>query len=231
MKLLSTGVQGLDELLNGGVPEKHMIVVIGGMGTGKTTLALQFLMNGLHNGEKAVYMSLEEQETEIKDSAKTFGWDIQHFIDNGTLALIRLDPNDIKTTLTRIKSEMPGLIKKFGATRLVVDSITLFEMMFSDEAERRLNLFELFSLLKDTGVTALVTSEADKNLVYASRYGLVEYISDGVITLRYVRPDELRDVKLAVEVVKMRRHKHSRGIKPYDIMDNGLVVHSESEVF
>ena len=57
---------------------------------------------------------------------------------------------------------MPGLIKKFGATRLVVDSITLFEMMFADEAERRLNLFELFSLLKDTGVTALITSEADK---------------------------------------------------------------------
>jgi KaiC domain protein len=213
------------------VPEKHMITVIGGMGTGKTTIALQFLMNGLRNGEKVVYMSLEEQGGEIKDSALAYGWDIQHYIDSGTLALIRLDPNDIKTTLTRIKSEMPGLIKKFGATRLVVDSITLFEMMFVDEAERRLNLFELFSLLKETGVTALITSEADKKLVYASRYELVEYISDGVIILRYVRPDELRDVKLAVEVVKMRRHRHSRSIKPYDITDSGLVVHSESEVF
>ncbi len=70
MKLLSTGIVGLDELLNGGVPEKHMIAVIGGMGTGKTTMALQFLMNGLMNGEKAVYMSLEEQEFEIKESAK-----------------------------------------------------------------------------------------------------------------------------------------------------------------
>lgn len=231
MKLLSTGVQGLDEQLNGGVPERHMIAVIGGMGTGKTTIALQFLVSGLKNGEKAVYMSLEEQESEIKESARAYGWDLQYYIDNGTLALIRLDPNDIKTTLTRIKSEMPGLIKKFGATRLVVDSITLFEMMFIDEAERRLNLFELFSLLKDTGVTALVTSEANSEMFYASRYGLVEYISDGVIILRYVRPDELRDVKLAVEVVKMRRHKHSRSIKPYNITDNGIVVHSESEVF
>jgi KaiC domain protein, AF_0351 family len=231
MKLLSTGIQGLDELLNGGVPEKHMISVIGGMGTGKTTLALQFLMSGLQNGERAVYMSLEEQEDAIKESADSYGWDIQRYIDNGTLALIRLDPNDIKTTLTRIKSELPGLIRTFGATRLVMDSITLFEMMFCDEAERRLNLFELFAIFKDTGVTALVTSEADKNLFYASRYGLVEYISDGVIVLRYVRPDALRDVKLAAEVVKMRRHKHSRGIKPYDITDSGLVVHSESEVF
>ncbi|OPY25991.1 MAG: DNA repair and recombination protein RadB [Methanocella sp. PtaU1.Bin125] len=231
MKLLSTGIIGLDELLNGGVPEKHMIAVIGGMGTGKTTLALQFLVNGLKNGEKAVYISLEEQEAEIKESARSYGWDIQHYIDNGTLALIRLDPNDMKTTLTRIKSELPGLIKKFGATRLVLDSITLFEMMFNDDAERRLNLFELSSLLKDTGVTAMVTSEADKEYAYSSRYSLVEYISDGVITLRYVRPDELRDVKLAIEVVKMRRHKHSRSIKPYDISNEGLVVHSESEVF
>ncbi len=231
MKMLRTGIQGLDELLNGGVPEKHMIAVIGDMGTGKTTIALQFLMQGLKNGERAVYMSLEEQESEIKESAGSYGWDIQKYIDNGSLALIRLDPNDVKTTLTRIKNEMPGLIKKFGAARLVVDSITLFEMMFADEAERRLNLFEMFSLLKDTGVTALITSEASRDGVYASRYGLVEYVSDGVIILRYVRPDELRDVKLAVEVVKMRRHKHSRSIKPYDITDEGLVVHSESEVF
>lgn len=231
MKLLNTGIQGLDELLQGGFPEKHMIVVVGGMGTGKTTLALQFLINGLKSGEKAVYMSLEEQEAEIKESARGFGWDLQTYIDNGTLALIRLDPNDIKTTLTRIKTEMPGLIKQFGATRLIVDSITLFEMMFTDEAERRLNLFELFALFKDTGVTALVTSEAARDNVYTSRYGLVEYVADGVIILRYVRPDELRDVKLAAEVVKMRRHKHSRSIKPYDITNEGLVVHSESEVF
>jgi KaiC domain protein len=190
------------------------------MGTGKTTMALQFLMNGLMNGEKAVYMSLEEQESEIKESASAYGWDIQKYIDNGSFALIRLDPNDIKTTLMRIKNEMPGLIKKFGATRLVMDSVTLFEMMFTDDSERRLNLFEIFSLLKDTGVTAMITSEADKESLYASRYGLVEYVSDGVIILRYVRPDELRDVKLAVEVVKIRRHKHSRH-QAHDITNDG----------
>ena len=231
MNLLSTGVRGLDELLQGGFPEKHMIVVVGGMGTGKSTLALQFLVNGLKNGEKSVYMSLEERETEIVDSAKGYGWDLQAFIDNNSLILIRLDPNDIKTTLARIKNEMPRLIKTFGATRLVIDSITLFEMMFSDEAERRLNLFEMFAILKETGVTALITSEASRTDAYSSRYGLVEYVADGVIILRYVRPDQLRDVKLAAEVVKMRRHRHSRSIKPYDITDEGIAVHSESEVF
>ncbi|MCD1296065.1 KaiC domain-containing protein [Methanocella sp. CWC-04] len=231
MKLLSTGVNGLDELLHGGFPEKHMVVVFGGMGTGKSTLALQFIVNGLMKGEKTVYMSLEERENEIVESARGFGWDIQSFIDNNMLILIRLDPNDIKSTLSRIKNEMPKLIKSFGASRLVIDSITLFEMMFSDEAERRLNLFEIFAILKETGVTALITSEAAREDSYSTRYGLVEYVADGVIMLRYVRQDELRDVKLAVEVVKMRRHNHSRSIKPYDITNEGIVVHSESEVF
>lgn len=231
MRLLSTGIRGLDELMNGGVPEKHMIAVIGGMGTGKTTVALQFLMSGLANGEKAVYLSLEEQESEIRESARAFGWDIQRYVDNGRLALIRLDPNDVKATLDRIKNELPAQIEKFGASRLVVDSITLFEMMFVEESDRRLNLFDLVRLLKETGVTALITSEAAKDLIYASRYGLIEYVADCVVILRYVRPDELRDVKLAIEVVKMRRHRHSRSIKPYDITDSGMVVHSESEVF
>jgi len=233
MKLLSTGINGLDELLNGGIPEKHMIIVFGGMGTGKSTLALQFITDGLKKGEKAVFISLEEEEREIIESAKGYGIDLQPYMQKGkeSLVLYKLDPNAVKVTLTKIKTELPELIKMFGATRLVIDSITLFEMMFTDEAERRLNLFEMFTILKETGVTALITSESSRDDTYSSRYGLVEYVADGVITLRYVRPDELRDVKLAVEVVKMRRHRHSRSIKPYDITNEGIVVHSESEVF
>ena len=231
MKLLSTGIIGLDELLYGGIPERHMVVVYGGMGTGKSTLALQFIVDGLKNGERAVYMSLEESENEIISSARGFGWDLEHYIKNNMLILVKLDPNDVKTTLTRIKNEMPRLIKSFGATRFALDSITLFEMMFSDEAERRLNLFEIFSVLKETGVTCIVTSEASRGDSHSTRYGLVEYVADGVIMLRYVRQDELTEVKLAAEIVKMRRHRHSRSIKPYDITDDGLIIHSESEVF
>lgn len=231
MKLLSTGIEGLDELLRGGIPEKHMVVVFGGMGTGKSTLAMQFVINGLENGEKAIFMSLEERESEVIESAAGYGWDMEQYVTDNKLILIKLDPNDLKSTLTRIKNEMPRLIKSFGATRLVIDSITLFEMMFSDESERRLTLFEIFSLLKETGVTAIITSEILREDTYSTRYGIVEYVADGVISLRNVRKDDLRDVRLAIEVVKMRRHDHSRSIKPYEITDRGIVVHSESEVF
>lgn len=231
MALISTGVKGLDELLHGGIPEKHIVLVFGEVGTGKSTLALQFIMCGLKKGEKAVYISLEEREDEIIKSAKGFGWNLEQYLSNGMLILIKLEPNDIKSTLSRIKNELPKLIRSFGATRLVIDSITLFEMMFTDESERRLNMFDLFATFKEMGVTVLVTSETSRSDMYSTRYGLVEYVADGVIMLRYVRQDDLRDVKLAVEVVKMRRHDHARSTKPYDITNDGIVVHSESEVF
>lgn len=231
MKLLSTGVKGLDELLNGGVPENHIVVVYGGMGTGKSTFGLQFIMNGLKNGEKAIYISLEEREKEIIETARSFGWDLEQYISNDTLALIRLDPNDVKVTLSRIKNELPRKIKSFGAQRLVIDSITLFEMMFIDEASRRLNLFEMCDLIKDTGITTVVTSEVSHADTNVSRFGLIEYVADGAIMFRTIRQDDLREVKLVCEVVKMRRRKHSRGIKPYVISNEGIIVHTDSEVF
>jgi KaiC domain protein len=233
MKLLSTGVAGMDELLNGGIPENHTVVVLGGMGTGKSTFALQFIMNGLKSGEKAVYISLEEREDEVVETARSFGWDLEQYRqkDHELLRLTRLDPNDVKVTLNRFKNELPTTIKSFGAKRLVIDSITLFEMMFADEPSRRLNLFEMFDLIKETGVTMLVTSEASASGLNASRYGLVEYVSDGAIMFRTVRQDDLREARLVCEVVKMRRVKHSRAIKPYVISGQGIVVHTDSEVF
>ncbi len=233
MKLLSTGVLGMDELLNGGIPENHTVVVLGGMGTGKSTFALQFIMNGLKNGEKAVYISLEEREAEIVEAARSFGWDLEQYMrkDRELLKLTRLDPNDVKATLNRFKNDLPGTIKSFGAQRLVIDSITLFEMMFEDEPSRRLNLFEMFDLIKETGVTMLVTSEVSATGQNASRYGLVEYVSDGAILFRTVRPDNLREARLVCEVVKMRRARHSRAIKPYVISGQGILVHTDSEVF
>ena len=225
-----TGVDGLDDLLGGGVPRGHVITVMGSFGTGKTTFALQFLVQGLVNGEKGIFISLEEDVDSVVATAASFGWDLRPYLKDKRLHIVKLEPADAKTTVTRIKSELPEFIRKSGATRVVVDSISLLNMMFPDETERRTRLFALCQQLRSTGATCLFTAEVKDDNPRSSRDGLVEYVSDGVIGLRF-NERENGEVQLVLQVIKMRRLRHPRSVKPYSITDQGLDVHGDMEVF
>jgi KaiC domain protein len=208
VELVSTGVEGLDEMLGGGLPKNHIVTVLGAFGTGKTTLSLQFIMRGLAKGEKCIFITLEETVESIKKNAQSYGWDLQKFQDDGTLAIVKLEPADVKTTLTRVKSELPEFLGKFGADRLAIDSISLLNMMFQDEVERRTQLFELYQQIKSTGATTLLTAEAKDDNPRSSRDGLVEYVSDGVILLLFNEPERSKETQLVIQIVKVRRRKH-----------------------
>lgn len=226
-----TGVDGLDEMLQGGFPENHIVVVMGSFGTGKTTLALQYIVEGLKKGEPCIFISLEEDKESITQNAASFGWDLSGAIEKKKLGLFKLEPSDAKTTITRIKSELPKFVKSFGAKRVVLDSVSLLNMMFTDENERRSNLFNLCQLLKSTGATTLITAEVKDENPRSSRDGLAEYTADGVLLLQSDEPKEGGEVQLTVRVLKMRRTAHSRRVKPYSITEKGLVVHAGAEVF
>src|SRR3989441_5140698 len=228
--LVLTGIDGLDELLGGGVPRGHTVAVVGSFGTGKTTFGIQFLVQGLINREKGIFISLEEDPDSIVASAAGFGWDLATPLREKQLAIVKLEPADAKTTVTRVRSELPKFIRDFGADRVVVDSVSLLNMMFSDEVERRARLFALSQQIKTTGATALFTAETKDDNPRSSRDGLVEYISDGVISLQS-REKESGDVQLAMQVMKMRRLKHSRAVKPYTIGEDGLNGHAHGEGF
>ena len=231
MNRINTGIAGLDEMLCGGIPENHIVTVIGNTGTGKTTFALQFIHTGLQQGEPCVYISLEESIDSLVETAKNFGWDLMPFIEKQKLSLLQLSASDVLTSTSRIESELPSLLKTFGAKRLVLDPVTLFEMLFDEASERRKEVFALAQLVKHTGITALFTSESSPEDPYRSKFGLIEYIADGVISLKYIRPSDLSEVVLAINIVKMRRTKHARVIKPYDITEKGIKVFTESKVF
>ena len=225
-----TGIDGLDELLGGGVPRGHVITVMGSFGTGKTTFALQFLMQGLINGEKGIFISLEEDVDSVVANAASFGWDLRTYLREKKLHIVKLEPADAKTTVTRIKSELPEFIRKSGATRVAIDSVSLLNMMFADDAERRARLFGLCQQLRSTGATCVFTAEVKDDNPRSSRDGLVEYVSDGVIGLKF-NERENGEVQLVLQVIKMRRLRHPRSIKPYSITDEGLEVHGDMEVF
>jgi KaiC domain protein len=231
MNKVTTGIQGLDGMLGGGFPEGHTIVLVGTYGTGKTTFALQFIWEGLQKGESGIFITLEEDQKSIIETAAGYGWDLKPHIEAKRLQVVKLKPEDAKTTVTRIKSELPTFIKGFNAKRIVFDSVTLLGMLFETETEKREQLFNLSQLVKSTGATTLLTAEADPKNPGTTKDGLSEYVSDGVLLLRYNTRSDINEVVLSIQIIKMRRQKHSRKIKPYAITDTGIAVHTDAEVF
>ncbi|MBP2133598.1 KaiC domain protein [Methanomicrobium sp. W14] len=225
-----TGIQGLDEMLGGGLIKNSTCSVIGTYGTGKTTFALEFLFEGIKKGEKCVYISLEESEANIYEKISDRGRDAEPYKDK-SLFVIKLDPTDFNLSINSIKNDLPDLIKSVGASRVVIDPISLFEGLFDDISTRRREMFRFVEMMENLECTTLLTSETEQNNNYTSRYGLVEYLSDTVIVLMYIRPSDLSEVHTALEVVKMRRSNHSREIKPYEIQEDRVNVYSEASVF
>ncbi|WP_440007473.1 KaiC domain-containing protein [Halomicrococcus sp. SG-WS-1] len=229
---VDVGIEGLDGMIQGGIPERTLMVAIGDAGTGKTTFGLQFLEEALSRGEKAVYITLEESHERIVNSATEKGWPFDEYVAEDRLAVLDLDPIDMANSLTSIRSELPGLVREFGATRLVLDSVSLLEMMYEDRATRRNEIYDFTKSLKQAGVTTMLTSEASEDSAYASRHGIIEYLTDAVFVLRYVRgSDDFRETRLAIEIQKIRDANHSREIKPYDITNEGISVYQQANLF
>ena len=231
MNRVKTGIEGLDDMLNGGLPKGHAVAVMGSFGTGKTTFGLQFLQQGLREGEKGIFISLEEDQESIIGNAQSFGWDLRPYIDQKSLAVVKREPTDVKNTISRIKSELPEFVRSFGASRIVVDSVSLLNLLYDSNHDKRVNLFNLIQMIKGTGATCIMTAEVQDNNPNASRDGLVEYAVDGVIGLRYEEQREVGEIQLTIRVMKMRRIQHSRRVKPYSITGRGIEVHSAADAF
>jgi len=227
---IDIGIEGLDNMILGGIPIRHLIVAIGGAGTGKTTFGLQFLHHGLQQGEKGVFIALEQSREAIVATANEWGWNFEQYEEEGSLAIVDLDPVEMANSLDNIQNELPQLIRDFGADRLVLDSVSLLEMMYDDQARRRTEVFDFTRSLKQADVTTFLTSEASESNPYASRHGIIEYLTDAVFVLKYVR-GETQETRLAIEIQKIRNANHSREMKPYELTGQGLSVYQNANIF
>jgi KaiC domain protein len=219
-----TGVAGLDEMLGGGFPAGHVVLVSGLPGTGKTCFGLQFLFAGVAAGEKGVFLSLEEDVPQLLETARQFRWPVDRAVQSGALKVIRLDPKETRQSLHRIQGELGKELAGTGAARIVVDSVSLLNMLSDDEATRRATLFALAGACRDSGATSLLTAEADPRHPEVTRDGLSEYVSDGVVLLGYRTAADGHRVGLSLRILKMRRTPHLRTVQPYAITATGLQV-------
>ncbi len=222
---------GLDEMLSGGFPAGHVVLVTGLPGTGKTCFGLQFLLAGVARGEKAVFLSLEEDAPALLESARGFGWPVDAAVKSGALRIIRLDPKETKQNLERIQNQLAKELRTLGVARIVVDSVSLLNMLSDSEPARRATLFGLAAACRGAGATTVLTAEADPQHPEISRDGLSEYVADGVVLLRYSTAEDGQRVGLALRVMKMRRTAHSRSVQPYVIGEAGLRVDAKAVDF
>ncbi len=222
--LLSTGIPGLDKMLGGGIPKGYVVGVIGGYGTGKTTLSLHFISEGVRRGEKCIFISFEEDEESIIETAKGFGMSLENDV-----RILRLEAEVVKDSFEKIENEIKAVFTNFGVERVVIDNISVLETLYSERGRyKALSTFK--RIIKESGATAIITSESDKDNPLHSKYGILEYVSDGLIVLRMTRGGEFEEVILIVEVLKMRRMNHSRRPRPYTISEGGMEVFEEAEI-
>lgn len=221
---IKTGIPGLDKILKGGMPKGSVVLVTGGAGTGKTTFLSQFLWKGLQDGEKCLYITLEETPEDLVNDAVLYGWDFSAYRKSGKFRIDFFDPFELGDVNARLKDMIA--VNKF--TRVVIDSTSLFGMYLNDEYKIRKKLFKLTQDLKEAKCTALISAEIPENSKALSRYGVEEFVVDGVIVLYYLGLGEGIFRNLAVR--KMRRTDHRHGAFPLEMTNKGIRILVESGI-
>lgn len=225
IKRIDTGIKGLNKMLKGGIPESSVVLITGGAGCGKTTIASQFLYYGLKEGSNSLYITLEEKPEEIKKDAIQFGWDFSKYEKEGTFRIVYYDPFELGEIIQR----MTDLIVVNKIKRIVIDSISLFGLYLDNSYKIRKELYKLVEALKQTGCTSILLSEIPENSKTLSRYGVEEFVADGVIVLYYMGLGNGAFRNL--EVRKMRRTDHMKGSFPMTITKTGIKVDAEEGMF
>lgn len=236
MDRVSTGITGFDDKLEGGYVPGSVILIAGKAGTCKTTVSASFIYDGVQKNEPGVYITTEEMEDGIKnDLMSVFGWDFPALEQRGVLNFMSIKPiypdkvlgdSDLakisKFYTYDISKKIIAAVKVVGAKRLVIDSISIFEMFIKDKYLAKISLMTLLEELRKTGVTTVITGEIPESSEGLSRNEIVEYLADGVMKLEFVPVSE--DYKRTITIRKMRRTNHSSDIHPFEFNKTGLNI-------
>lgn len=231
MERVATGIKGFDSLIEGGFPKGSSVLLSGTPATGKTIFALEYLINGIKKfDEKGLYITFEEKESNLKNQALQFGWDLNDFEKKGKLIIRYVSPSEISKNTIK---EMIELAKEHNIKRLVIDSLstlsintpsTYLNVNEMNEFTIKRFIYSFVDELKQfDGITSILISQSisDDSL---SRDNVSEFICDGIVHLTFESMGGQFSRSLLVR--KMRRTKNEEDIHPLEISKNGVVVHN-----
>jgi KaiC/GvpD/RAD55 family RecA-like ATPase len=230
IELTKTGIDGLDDILNGGIVRNSTTLVSGNPGAGKSLFGLQYVYNGVDKfDEDGIYLSFEENAADLREAAESIGFDNwQEYVDDERIKVydkqVLLRENDFSSSLELLLDDLDD--EDYG--RLVLDSLTMFQLFFEDEREKRTYLLKFTDILRDNGLTTLLINEQG-TVFPETDIGLENFLTDGNIYLLQTPTDS--GVNRYVWVAKMRKQNIDTDIFPMEIAQGGIKVHQNASAF
>ncbi len=219
---VKTGIINLDDLTEGGFEKNSTNLIVGGAGSGKTILAMQFLAEGLKKGEKCLYVTFEEKKEQFYKHMSNFGWNLDKYEKNGLFTFLEYAPIKVKTMLEEGGGAIESIILRNKISRMVIDSITSFALLFERELEKKEAALQLFNMTGNWNCTSLLTLEEDQTSEREFGARTLEFEADSIILLYYIVIKGQRQRYL--EILKMRGTKHSNKIHKFEITKKGVSV-------
>jgi circadian clock protein KaiC len=211
MNRVDSGIQNLDRLLGGGIPRRHMALVEGVPGAGKSNLGLEFLYRGAQKGENGVYVSFQDTAEEVM-RATTFDWEFEKHMEQGSIRIFEMDPYRHDEAASAIRGEL----QEIDAKRAVIDPITAMDLYIDSRKDIRKNLLDMETMLKDLGVTTLLVAEATEATE------VEEEVADTIISMEMEREEDQMQRKISVR--KVRGSGFEESLHPYEFTSKGLKV-------
>ena len=218
---VKTGIVELDEMLGGGFMPGDAVMVAGAAGTGKTTLALQYLVNGVKQGEPGIYVTFEELPDQIYRDAKNFGWDLRKMEDEGNFRVVCTSPSLMLESGDG--SLLEDVIREVQPRRLVIDSLSHLEMFVKKE-DMRMEAYRMVSYLKTRGISSILLWESPQisGMSFSVTDVGLSFLVDCIVALKLVEIES--SMRKALVVLKMRGSDHDKRLREYDITSQGIVV-------
>ena len=228
-----TGVEALDRMLNGGVPEGNSVLVSGTCGTGKTTLCAEFLVNGAAAKESSLYVAVTETTAKLVENLSTYEFFDPELVGGGVLRFVDLPDVYAKAGLDKVTAfdaaDITGLLKEIFALvdkhkvrRLVIDSLTGICFHLPSKDLIREFVYKLATGLSQRGVTSLLVSELQPDHPSYSSHGVEDALVDGVLLLSNV--SQRGHLLRTLQVVKMRGTAHSRSRYVMELSPYGVIL-------